>query len=82
MAVRLGQPVEGLTSLEALLDPVLVEEILNAYWEENGEEPRVYTIDLAWKLLSVARELSAFPRPILRSSMKSALPWRSTGTAA
>ena len=61
MAVRLGQPVEGLTSLEALLDPVLVEEILNAYWEENGEEPRVYTIDLAWKLLSVARETKCLP---------------------
>ena len=37
MAVRLGQPIEGLASLEALLDPALVEEVLNAYWEENGE---------------------------------------------
>ena len=61
MSVRLGQPVESLTSLEALLDPALVEEILNAYWEENGEEPRVYTIDLAWKLLSVARETKCLP---------------------
>ena len=56
MAVRLGQPRESLTSLEALLDPALVEEVLDAYWEENGEEPRVYTIDMAWKLLAVARE--------------------------
>jgi integrase len=61
MAARLGQPVEGLTSLEALLDPALVEKVLNAYWEENGEEPRVYTIDMAWKLLSVARETKCLP---------------------
>ena len=61
MAVRLGQPLESLTSLEALLDPALVEEVLDAYWEENGEEPRVYTIDLAWKLLSVARETKCLP---------------------
>jgi integrase len=61
MAVRLGQPIEGLASLEALLDPALVEEVLTAYWEENGEEPRVYTIDMAWKLLSVARETKCLP---------------------
>jgi integrase len=61
MAVRLGQPIEGLASLEALLDPALVEEVLNAYWEENGEEPRIYTIDMAWKLLSAARETKCFP---------------------
>jgi integrase len=57
MAVRQGHPIESLTSLEALLDPTLVEEVLEAYLEVNGkEEPRVYTIDLAWKLLSIARE--------------------------
>ncbi len=60
-AVALGSPVESLTSLEALLDPTLVEEVLNAYWEANGEEPRVYTIDMAWKLLSVARETKCLP---------------------
>jgi hypothetical protein len=61
MAVRLGQPIEDLASLEALLDPALVEEVLTAYWEENREEPRVYTIDMAWKLLSVARETKCLP---------------------
>jgi integrase len=61
MVVRLGHPLESLTSLEALLDPALVEEALDAYWEENGEEPRVYTIDMAWKLLSVARETKCLP---------------------
>ena len=61
IAVRLGYPIEGLTSLEALLDPTLVDEVLNAYWEANGEEPHVYTIDLAWKLLSIARETKCLP---------------------
>ena len=63
MAVRLGHPIETLTSLEVLLDPALVEEVLNAYWNasETEEEPCVYTIDLAWKLLSVARRKPALP---------------------
>jgi len=61
MAVRLGHPIESLTSLEALLDPSLIEEVLHAYWEANGEEPRTYTIGLAWKLLSVARETKCIP---------------------
>ena len=62
MAVRLGHPVETLTSLEVLLDPALVEEVLIAYWDASGkEEPCVYTIDMAWKLLSVARETNSLP---------------------
>ena len=62
MAVRLGHPTESLTSLEALLDPTLVDEVLNAYWNASEkEEPCVYTIDMAWKLLSVARETKSLP---------------------
>jgi integrase len=62
MAVRLGHPIETLTSLETLLDPALVEEVLEAYWETSEtEEPRIYTIDMAWKLLSVARETKCLP---------------------
>ena len=26
-----------------------------AYWEKNGDEPKVWTIDLSWKLLRIAR---------------------------
>jgi integrase len=57
MAVRQGLPAEGLTSLSELLNPDLVDKVLTAYWEANGEEPSVYTINLAWKLFSVAREM-------------------------
>jgi len=57
MAVRHGHPVETLTSLGVLLTPAVVEQVLNAFWDASQkEEPKVFTIDLAWKLLSVARE--------------------------
>jgi integrase len=57
MAVRIGTPIESLTSFAALLDPDVVEPVLDAYWKKNGKEPKVYTIDLAWKLLSLARQV-------------------------
>ncbi len=55
--MRQGIPIESLTSLKALLDPDAAEKIIDAYWKENGEEPSVYTIDLAWKFLSIARAM-------------------------
>ena len=56
MAVRLGTPVESLTSLAALLQPDVVERVLDAYWQKNGETPKTGTIDLGKKLLRMARE--------------------------
>ena len=61
MAVKQGHPVESLGSFSDLLDPDLVEEVLEAYWEENGEEPRIWTVDMAWKLHSIARETKCLP---------------------
>ena len=61
MAVKQGHPVESLSSFSDLLDPDLVEEVLEAYWEENGEEPGIWTIDMAWKLHSIARETKCLP---------------------
>lgn len=57
-AVRQGFSIDSLTCLKKLLDPRLVEDVLNAYWQRNGDEPTIYTINLAWKLLSVAREVN------------------------
>ena len=56
MAVRLGFPLKSLTSFTALLNPDVVEKVLDAYWQKNGKEPKTYTIDLGWKLLRMARE--------------------------
>jgi len=56
MAVKVGTPIESLKSLAALVHPDVAEPVLDAYWKGNGAEPKVYTIDLAWKLLSLARQ--------------------------
>ncbi len=56
MAVRLGFPIENLTSLGALLDPNVAEKVLDAYWEQDGERPAIFTIELASKLSAAARQ--------------------------
>jgi integrase len=54
-AVAAGIPTEELKSLRDLLRPDRVELLLDYYWERNGEKPSLYTIDLASKLLVLAR---------------------------
>jgi hypothetical protein len=56
MAVKIGIAVEKLDSLAALLKPELAEKILDAYWEKNGEKPKLYTIDLARRFVAIAKE--------------------------
>jgi integrase len=54
-AVRLGIPIESLSSLSFLLAPKIVDRVLDAEWEQNGNEPKTSTIDLCKKLVAVAR---------------------------
>jgi hypothetical protein len=54
-AVAAGIPLEELNSLRDLLRPDRVETIIEHYWQKNGERPSLYTIDLASKLLALAR---------------------------
>jgi integrase len=54
-AVRLGIPIESLSSLSVLLAPEIVHRVLDAEWEQNGSEPKTSTIDLSKKLVAVAR---------------------------
>lgn len=56
MAVHEGVSIGSLNSLGALLHPDAAEKVIDAYWRANGEEPKIYTIDLGRKLLSIARE--------------------------
>ncbi len=58
MAVRSGIAIDSLTSFNALLNPDTVERVIDAYWK--GSEPGVYTIDLGWKLYSIARGSGCF----------------------
>jgi integrase len=55
-AVKSGVRIRDLNSLLALLSPAVVEKILDAYWAKNGETPKAYTIDLAWRFVAIARE--------------------------
>ncbi len=54
-AVEAGIPLETLSSLCDLLRPDRVEIIIEHYWQKNGDRPSLYTIDLAAKLLALAR---------------------------
>jgi len=65
MAVRLGVPIESLTSLAALLHPDVVEKVIDAYWQKNGVEPNTGTIDLGKKVLRMARETSCLEQAAL-----------------
>jgi Phage integrase family len=56
MAVKSGVAIGDLNSLSALLSPDVVEKILDAYWSRNGETPRAFTINLASRFLSIARQ--------------------------
>ena len=56
MAVKIGVPIEKLNSLRSMLKPKVAEKILDAYWKNNGDQPRVYTINLARRFVAIAKE--------------------------
>ena len=55
-AVKTGVSIDKLNSLSALLAPVVAEKVLDAYWQKNGENPKLFTIDLACRFLAIAKE--------------------------
>jgi hypothetical protein len=55
-AVRIGIPLDSLSSFRELLDPNLVERVFDAYWKDKGEHPSIYLIELPSLLLGIARE--------------------------
>lgn len=57
-AVRIGIPIERFTSLTALVHPDVAGPVLDAYWRDNGDEPKIFTIELASKLVGLGRYLS------------------------
>ena len=56
MAIKTGVPIAELNSLSALLVPDVAEKVLDAYWQKNGENPKLFTIDLACRFLAIAKE--------------------------
>jgi integrase len=58
-AVAAGVPMESLVSLEQLLAPEVVLRTFERFLEEGGDRPKVFVIDLGWKLHALAREIGA-----------------------
>jgi integrase len=56
MAVKTGVAIGDLSSLAALLSSEVVEKILNVYWAKNGAAPKAFTINLAYRFVTIARE--------------------------
>jgi hypothetical protein len=56
MAVKNGVSIDRLDSLSALMAPEVAEKVLGAYWKKNGENPKLFTIDLACRFLAIAKE--------------------------
>jgi hypothetical protein len=56
VAVKIGVPIEKLNSLQSILKPKVAKKILDAYWQKNGEKPKIYTIDLARRFIAIAKE--------------------------
>ncbi|MGF9764509.1 site-specific integrase [Microvirga sp. 0TCS3.31] len=65
-AVAVGYAISSLTSLSVLLQPALVEQVVNAYWDGDGEKPKTYTVDLPWRLFVIARESQCLDADTLR----------------
>jgi integrase len=55
-ACRIGIAPGQLDSLGTLFSPDTVVQVIEAYWTKDGEEPGTYTIDLGWKVTSIARQ--------------------------
>jgi hypothetical protein len=65
-AVRIGIPIDQLGSLAALVHPDVTGPVLDAYWRDNGDEPKIFTIALASKLLALARHTGLDQQAIAR----------------
>jgi integrase len=55
-AVATGVPISSLMSFGQLFDPDLVKRVLDAYWQDSGENPSIYLIELAALVVSIARQ--------------------------
>lgn len=59
-AIEAGIALNDLQSLANLLHPDRVEAVIDYYWQKNGDAPSLYTIELAWRFLSLARNEPGF----------------------
>ena len=66
MAVKVGVPIDSLTSLSALIHPDVAEKILDGYWRKDGEVPKTYTINLSCRFVALAHAIGGLDEDALR----------------
>src|SRR5262249_1847720 len=57
MGVKVGVPIDSLTSLKALIHPGVAERVLDGYWRKDGEVPKTYTINLSCRFVALAHAI-------------------------
>jgi hypothetical protein len=67
MAVKVGIPIETLTSLKAMVHPDVAEKILDGYLcKDGGEIPKNYTINLSCRFVALAHAIGGFDEAALK----------------
>jgi hypothetical protein len=66
MAVKQGIPIASLTSLGALIHPDVADKVLDAYWRQNGDLPKTYTINLSCRFVAIAHDMGCLDEAALR----------------
>ena len=80
MAVKVGVPIETLTSLRAMIDPDVAEKIFRGYWTDDQDSPTTYTINLAADLSASPMRSKVLIKLLSGDLETCSLPWRSTAT--
>jgi hypothetical protein len=68
MAVRIGMPMESLSSLGALLHPDVVEQVIDAYWRKNGERKPAPSTSARKCCGWPARQVASINLPLIAST--------------
>jgi Phage integrase family len=66
MAVKVGIPLETLTSLSAMIHPDIAEKIIDGYWRKDGEVPTTYTINLSCRFVGLAYAIGVLDEDVVR----------------
>ena len=64
--MKVGIPIESLTSLSAMIHPDVAEKILDGYWPKDGEIPKTYTINLSCRFVGLAHAIGGLDEDALR----------------
>jgi Phage integrase family len=66
MAVKVGIPIESLTSVSVMVHPDIAEKIIDGYWRKDGEIPTTYTIALSCRFVGLAHAIGGLDEDAVR----------------